>query len=102
VQSERRSGLLLYLQRSRSGITCLSTSLIRAVAPSTCSATTVLSGIVMHACELRETLDHTRVVGKRSCLVLRLRLTVGCIGLLRAKSQVLQDVDLRLAKKPRF
>jgi hypothetical protein len=35
-------------------------------------------------------------------LVLRLRLTVGCIGLLRAKCQVLQDVDLRLAKKPRF
>jgi hypothetical protein len=51
--------------------------------------------------ELRETLDHTRVVGQRSCLVLRLRLTVGCIGLPRARSQVLQDVDLRLVKMPR-
>jgi hypothetical protein len=51
--------------------------------------------------ELRETLDHTRVVGLRCCLVLRLRLTVGCIGLLRAKSQGLQDVDLRLMNMPR-
>jgi hypothetical protein len=90
--------LLLYLWCSRGCITCLSTSLIRAMAPSTCSATTVLSGIVMHACELRETLDHTRV-GQRSCLVLRLRLTVRYIGLLRARSQVLQDVDLRLEKE---